>query len=587
MTLRERIADFVDGGVRQRQVEALSGSVEQLWEAYQQGPFVNSPEDLLSSLREQYDSEMVSLLLDQLQYDVIGGLGASNVSSDRERQFSVQQGERLFRYSPLAQWTIWLWTGWGLGDRITVELEDDAGQEAWDEFWGAQRNKAILGADKIHELSDWLLVKGDRFLAYYAAAGGTKSGDVTVRTVLPSEVEEIIANPEDASETWFYKRRVSAKGGGTEAWYYPDWALFFSDDGKAVNAVWQTLLDARVVTSSDKRADRVNLSEQAGVGTVVCIQHIAHNRKDEASPWGWPITTCAAPWMRAHKQFAEARLGAALSKAQFARRSTVAGGSRGVQSVLSTIRSGLSRTSFTDTNPPGVAGAWGVQNQAMSTEELPMTTGASDAKEDNALFSWVALLGGGLFPTSAGLDTSRWATALEMDKAQSMLFEKYRTFWSEQVRTMVTIVLSFKVRYGGLSAEVAEVEAQVSVDAFSLADFPVIAKTIGAVVQQALIPLVDSGIIPKGAAAKISARLWTLNLQALNQTDAGDLTSDEAFGIGEPGEPGPETPGEETPEDVVSAAALLSTIAENLASGSITYEQALEFSIGELLEGRA
>ena len=55
--------------------------------------------------------------------------------------------------------------------------------------------------------------------------------------------------------------------------------------------------------------------------------------------------------------------------------------------------------------------------------------------------------------------------------------------------------------------------------------------------QNALSPLVATGIIPVDTAKSIAARAWMVALQALGVEDAGDLTTLEAFGVGVDSEP--------------------------------------------------
>jgi len=580
-SFRERLADLIDGGQRQQEINALTESVRKLWGAYLDGPFVQTPEDTIRDLMETtYDSSALVQLVYDLEYDNLMGY-ATQETTRRERDLAVKQSARLWRYDPLAQWSIWLWTGWGLGDRITLKLEDENAQEWWDEFFSSERNAPLFADDQIHNLSDWLLVKGNRFLAFYAS---TLDGEGTVRVLPQEEIVAILCNPDDSKQTWFYKREYNVgqkKTTKNRTLYYPDWRLFFAD-GNALEDAWRRLQEDGTISADAKRADTIqkNGDEKNAINTVVCVLHIAHNQKEESSPWGWPITTTSAPWMRAHKQFMQSRLGVAMAKAQFVRRSTTKGGSRGVTSVLDAIQSTLSQTNFQDTNPPASPGSWHVQNDAMKTEELPMRTGADDAEKDWKIFAHQALLGSGLFPTSAGMDTSRWATAVEMDKAQSMLFERYQTFWSAQFRRIVTIVLNFGERYARQSFASHTVE--VSIDTFSLVDFPSIAGTIGTLVSQSLTPLVMDGTIPQDAARSISANLWRICLQSLGISDANELTSDESFEIA----PTTEEKGSPQTRDT-GLVEMIARVATNYRSGSVSADDVVEFVLTELLEARA
>jgi len=226
----------------------------------------------------------------------------------------------------------------------------------------------------------------------------------------------------------------------------------------------------------------------------------------------------------------------------------------------------------------------------MDATDLPLTTGASDAKTDGDMFSWIALLGMGIFPTSAGLDTARWATALEMDKAQSMLFQSYQNFWSAQFQRMVKIVLGLTERFGKGSFK--NKTATVSVDSFSLSDFPGIAASLGGLVGNMLTPYAASNAIPSDTVKTILRNAWVLSLQALGVNDP-DMLTDEMWGIGEEPEPLPVQPGTALPEDTLpvdddatgdTTAELARIIRANVAANPELGRDALLLELLEVLD---
>lgn len=597
-TLRERFNAFRQTDETKRRLDALEQSLTVALNAYAD-PQWTTPQDLISQLRE-YDTEYIDLLIDQLQWEQIGGFGTV-ADVDREREAAVEGSRQAWRSaSPLAQWAIWTWTSWGLGDGVELSAEDESqAQEVLDEFMDADRNAVVLGQDNLHSMSERVLVTGNTFLVFFAS---TVDGLSTLRSIPQDEIE-IITNPDDDLVPWFYKRQFSV-GMDSRTLYYPDWTLVFGNENAliTVDRAWDILVEKRLVSPQAQRADQARNGDRLGdrqePGTAVCVLHVAHNRKDFDSLWGWPMLTVALPWLRSHKRFMQARLSVALSVAQFVRRSKVSGGSRAVASVIDTIASNLSRTQYTDTNPSAVPGAWHVENKAVDTEELPMTTGAGDAKTDNDSFAWVSLLGGGLFPSTSGLDTARYATAVQMDKVQSFLFTRYKTFWSAQFQRIARIVLSFAERYGGKSF--SSMEVQVSIDSFSLPDFPDIVDAQGQLMSE-LTNAVNAGILPGTAAAAIDARMIETALQALGVSDATELTSDEAFEIGdfepeEEPEPEPppmipmmqpvEQPEVEEPEEEMPPMEALQMVAANYADGTIDLDQLAENILAAWAERR-
>jgi len=302
---------------------------------------------------------------------------------------------------------------------------------------------------------------------------------------------------------------------------------------------------------------------------VAVVQHIAHNLKDENDLRGWPLGTVSGPYQHAHKQFMEGRMAVSVAKQMYVQRMQVSAGSRGLASIKDTLQSSLALSGWSDTNPASAAGGTQLTNKGVDTTDLPMTTGASDAEADNKMFSWQALLGDGLFPTSAGLDTSRFATALTMDKNQAMLWSRYKSFIAQQFKDMVRIVLLFREKYGGATYE--DKSASVVIDTLSVVDFPPVVTAMSEMFDRALTPLVNNGVMPKEAARKIAAASWAILLQALGVEGVGELANDEVFGVGTD-EPESVPPG---PEPAFERA-LIEQQAQAIAARDIALEQAAD-----------
>lgn len=514
-TMRQRLTNFLLGDEKRR----LEATTRALWEAYQDGPYHLPPAELVRQLQE-YDSAVLEDLVYQLQWEKIGAIGYGDGDTDAERRRQVQESERLWKYSPLAWWAVQVWTNFGFGDKVDITCEDERANDVFQAMWN---NCQVFADDRIQEMSNCALVRGNVFLHVYES---TLDGTVKFTLAKNDEFTEIITDPNDASRALFYKRQWTTRNGAQQTLYYPDWTVI--DDERA--------LSLAELPRDAQRADKPNaLVADMGDGraaTLAYIFHIAHNRKSFGSLWGWPLLGISAPFNRAHKQFMENRLTVSAQKASFVREFITAGGSRAVDAVKSRLASTLSQTNYIDTNPPSVGGNL-VHNKAVEHKDMPMTTGAGDAKTDNDMFAWMALIGAGLFPTSAGLDTSRWATALAMDKTQAMQWARYQTFWAAQFRRIVEITLRAYER--GNRIQFDSYNATVSIDSLNLVDFPDIVDSLSQLFSSALTPLVDNGTIPIDAARAIAAQAWRLAFQALGVSGYADMTSDEAFGVGAAG----------------------------------------------------
>jgi len=552
-TFRERFADLVLGDEKRR----LQEHAATLMHAYREGPYLLPPEQLLGQL-EEIDSAILYDAVQRLTWERMGaGYGGDE---EQERARAIDESRRLWRYDVLAQWAIQLWTDYGFGENISIKPLDEEAEEAWLEFWQADRNQPVLAADELHHLSDTLKVDGETVAVFYTS---TFDGETTVRTIDTKEIVEIVTDPEDASVALWYKRTWTDQKSVSYTWYYPDWQAALGQDSTDDSALPRDIitLDDSMLPRDAVRADEQNEK------TTVCILHIADNRKGGLR--GWPLSTAAAPWSRTHKQFRENRATISAAIAMFVQKLKLKGGTRAKDNVKATLESAFATDSTSETNPPPVAGTF-LENEAARLERLSMGTGAGDAKSDGEALAWQALLGFGLFPHYAGMgDAYRLATATSMEKPLLMQWSRYQLFWSAQFRKMVRIVLTMKERYDGMSFETYE--AEVSTDRLVEVDLVAVSNAVTGLFRETLFPAVEADLIPSETAQRIVAVIWRIALQALGVVDADEVASDEAFGVGE-----------EEVEEAISDAVRVTR--ENLAIRAITAEQAAEFALGMLLD---
>ena len=468
-TIRERIGSFISGRDFSNEIEEQKAAINRMFEAYLDGPYQLPPDELMRQL-----GEYAPAVSEIYGWDVISGY---TYDSEDQRNRAVQESRRLWINSPLTGWMVNTWTSYGLGEGIKITAVDEAANDIWQEAFTASRNASLFADDNIADLSTWNLVDGNVFIVAYAS---TLDGTTTFVTMDTDEIVEIIKDPDNSKLPLYYKRQWTSSGGAKKEMYYPDWQAHFD---KSID-LERANLPEDATTSID---DQDEIDDRPG--TLAVMLHVAFNRRDSKSLWGWPLLGAAGPpFVRAHRRFLEDRLTVAASKAMYVRRKTVTGGSRAVSAVRDNIRSRLSSTNPIETNPAAIAGSTEIENTAVTSTDLPMTTGASDAKSDHEMFAWMAVLSGGIFPTTAGLDTSRWATALAMDKTQAVQWKRYQTFLSAQFKKMVKIVLLFREGATKGSVTFVDYDATVSIDTLSLVDLPGLVTPLASFSRDAIQP---------------------------------------------------------------------------------------------------
>ena len=523
------------------ELDRLQESVSILHDAYLDVPYVIPPSTLHRQLAE-VDSQLLDLYIGQLGYEIIGGdlLGYGRDTA-AERLRAVEEGRRLFKYDVITQWAINTWTNYGFGETIEIEPVDEAAALIFDLFWQDDRNSAVLADDKLAHLSNDTLVDGEIFKVYFIGVDGFP----TIRIIPTEEISEIVTAPGDASTKLWYKRQYQ-EDGELQTLYYPDWQVYYSDP-EALNSV-SLPLGARTTLDATEE-NRY---------TYAVVQHVAHNLKrpqrntsSSISLRGWPLTTSAAPWSRAHKRFREDRATVASAVAMYVNTLKHKGGSRATdaikQRLASTLQTSGSGGSY-ETNPAAAAGSTFIQNDAVDLARMPLTTGASDAKMDGEALFLMANLALGLFPHYAGAgDAYRLATATAMERPLQMQWSRYQLFWSSQFKIMVKIVLKAHERATGITFK--NYDARVSTDRLVEVDLDSLSKSISALYRDTLVPLAELGAIPDNTIKIITANVWRIVLQALGVADVSEVAADEAFGVDTEWDPGDEDEDEDDDGD--------------------------------------
>ncbi|MCP3426018.1 hypothetical protein NBM05_08385 [Rothia sp. AR01] len=176
---------------------------------------------------------------------------------------------------------------WGQGVGITAEATGEHGAQDVNDvvqrFLDDPGNRVAYTGHQAHLDAETALgTDGNRFLAHFT---DPRTGAVKVRAIPFDEVEEIIANPEDSTEPWYYLRRWTQRNvtaGQTSTTehvaYYP--ALGY----------------APVVRH--KRIDGIR---------VVWEAPVYHVRDNGLADWQWGVGDVYAsiPWVRAYKRYLE------------------------------------------------------------------------------------------------------------------------------------------------------------------------------------------------------------------------------------------------------------------------------------------
>jgi hypothetical protein len=329
------------------------------------------------------------------------------------------------------------------GRGVEIMSEDDDANDVLKEFF--DRNRSVLGQAALAELQKRLGYDGQVFFAFFADS--QDKGLVTARTIDATEIFEIITNPEDTDEPWFYHRKWtqsefdlqtgSFQRKSDQEAYYP--ALGFP------GALPEQ------INSKPVMKDTPVLHFKGGTGV---------------SKWHFdcPKAYAALDWAKAGRRWLEACASVRQALSQIAMTLTTKGGQQALEGAKQQLQTSVGPTSsLWDQNPPAVSGATFASGPGTTLAAFN-TKGAggdpADVKEYRNMVAAVFEIP----PTFLGdLETANLATATTLDRPTELAMLEKQERWRELLVTIATYVLN--VSRGAASGALREAFNRRKLDA--------------------------------------------------------------------------------------------------------------------------
>ena len=348
-------------------------------------------------------------------------------------EFSRQQLADIIRFSrlsflknPLINRGVNVQSLYVFGQGMEVRAEDDGDQAALDAFWNEPSNSAELTGHQAKYLKECdLQVTGNLFFVMFG------DEQVLVRTIPVEEMTEIITNPEDRREVWYFKRQwvsevVDLNTGRSRQepniWYYP--ALGYEPESRQEfiggNAVkWDSpVFHVKVGGLSDMR-------------------------------FGVPETYQALDWARSYTRFLEncATLMKKLSKYAFTLE--VKGGANAVASTKAKLGTSITGSNPIEQNPAPLVGSTFVSSQGAKLDPIK-TSGVGVSPSDGRYFLLMVAASMGLPETFFGdADVGNHATSKTLDRPTELKFADRQQLWKHIIETIAGYAVSRSRRASG------------------------------------------------------------------------------------------------------------------------------------------
>lgn len=359
---------------------------------------------------------------------------------------AAQDGRALAIAHPLVRRGISLRTSYVHGQggpQLSVELEGEQDVntvvQAW---WTSRENQAALtGPEARARLERSLSTDGNVFIACFT---NPQTGDVTNRTIPMEQVDEVIANPDDRMQVWFYRRTYTRK---------PE---PFSTIEETVTVLHPALSYAPSLKPHTIRGMR-----------VLWDQPVRHVKVNDLDGWQFGVgdTFTIAPWARAYRDFLGDWVKLMRSLSQFAWKAT-ADGKRAART-----RQALQRAQQGVPGNDGSAGASMVLGAGESLEAIPKTGATIDADSGRPL---LAMIAAGLdvpvtmLSTDPGVTGAR-ATAETLDKPMMLAMRARQDVWT----AVFTDIAEYRIEQA-IRAPQGPLSGQVVRDGWTQTDYAVL-----------------------------------------------------------------------------------------------------------------
>jgi hypothetical protein len=326
------------------------------------------------------------------------------------------------------------------GKNLTNDAEQDVNTVVQAFLTDAGNRRALVDASAQLRNERSLFTDGNVFVSLWTKP---TTGSVSARILPWDEIHDVLCNPQDASEPWFYKR------------------VFIENALDYATGTPQPTTKTVFYPALGYRPARGQKPMSIGGHPVQWDAPVRHVKVNDQQGWKFGIgdSYAAMDWSRAYKEFLEswAQLVKALSK--FAWKLTAKPTAR----AQAKAKLGAAPPARALTGEPNDVGATAILPPEAALEAIPKSGATIDSESGRPLAMMVAAaldVPVTMLLADPGLTGAR-ATAKTLDRPTELVMQQRREVWGEAFRDILTYVITEAVRASkGLLK--GKVEADVS-----------------------------------------------------------------------------------------------------------------------------
>jgi hypothetical protein len=338
----------------------------------------------------------------------IGQNGVFTISR-RGLRYITNLSRLMFILNPLIRRAVTVQELYVWGSGVRIKGEDDTVTEVLNDFFNDPKNQRVIG-ESWPEREREQRIDGNTFLVLWR---NKANGASRVRLLPVEQVEEIICNPDDSKEPWFYIR-----GAFSNVTYTPGMDM---EDFNTPRVMFP-----------DIDYDPINKPAFWKDGTPIKWDApVLHIKTGGLSGmrFGMPELYSALNWATGYKRILENFATILQAYARMAMKMTGLPGKKGVAAAKSKLGTGINNSRFIDNNPPTNTASWAMLSGNVDVSPIRTAGSTTGPDEARALRSMVA--SGTDTPEHffGDSDIGNFATSSTLDRPTELKMVARQRFW--------------------------------------------------------------------------------------------------------------------------------------------------------------
>lgn len=306
---------------------------------------------------------------------------------------------------------------WGSG--YDIKAESPEVDEVLNDFFDDPKNQSVIGAGWPERERDQR-IDGNTFFAFYI---NKLNGRVRVRIIPFDQIEDVIANPEDAREPWYYRRAPAP--------ITSDTPLTPNDGITGENVLLPAI--------HHNPAQRPKTWNNVRIDWNVRVLHVKTGGLTMMK-FGLPELYSAFNWATAYKKFLEGFATIVAAYARLAMKITGLAGAKGIAAAKSKMNTTISGkaggTATVDRNPPTNAASWMALSGNVDVAPVKTANSTTGPDEARALRSMVAAGSDTPEHFFGDSDVGNFATSETLDRPTELKMVSRQRLWTHVMLTM-------------------------------------------------------------------------------------------------------------------------------------------------------